>query len=89
MDGNIENAHIPNAATAVDPHIPLCNRRPRSVPLLLDRRRRLSEKVNYDRALLIARELDVIEAVQTRDPNRFASLVSDADLRGIHFASSG
>jgi hypothetical protein len=85
MDGDIDDAYIPDAAATLDPHVPFCDRWPR-MALRFDRWGRLSEKIDRNRPLIVARDLDVIEPIQTRGTDAFASLFSDADLVRFHFA---
>jgi hypothetical protein len=85
MDGDLLDAYIPDAAATFDPHIPLGNWGS-WLAFHFDRWGRLSEKIHGDRPLVLARDLDVIEPVQTRGADDFASFFSNADLVRLHFA---
>jgi hypothetical protein len=63
MNGNFLDAYVPDAAPTLNPDVLFGNRRSRRLAFDYDRRRRLPEKMDGDRRVIVSRNFDVIEAV--------------------------
>jgi hypothetical protein len=63
MDGDFLDAYVPDAAPTLNPHVPRGKRRSRRLAFDFDRGRRLPEKMDGDRRMIVARDFDVIETV--------------------------
>ena len=83
MNSDTDYAQIADAAATFDPHICFRDRRTDRVTFDLNRGRRFSQEVNGER-LLVVLDFNVIEAVQVRGADSFASIFRDANLGSGH-----